>query len=171
MAGTVYEPGLRIALPLGLRDARGRLDAAEAALREAEQQLRLREDVLTTSIRDVASAWSAAWERFETARSLANTTERLAAPERRRFEAGAVTLLVVNLREQAAAEATIATVEAVCDLWIAAASWEALTGCDPASELETDELAQFEQPIEPVASSQVQAPQAPRARHEPSQHW
>lgn len=131
LAGTVYEGGLRVAMPLGLRGARGRLDAAEAALREAEQRLRLQEDVLTTSIRDVASAWSAAQERFEIARSLAETTDRLAEAERRRFEAGATTLLVVNLREQAAAEAAVAVVEAVRDLWIAAASWDALTRCDP----------------------------------------
>ncbi len=134
LAGTVYEGGLRLAMPLGLRTARGELDGAEAALQAAEQELRLREDVLATEIRDVASAWAAARERFALARALAETTRRLAEAERRRFESGATSLLVVNLREQAAAEASIEVVEAARDLWIAAADWEALTWCEASED-------------------------------------
>ena len=129
LPGTVYEGGLRVAMPLGLRTARGELDAAEASLSAAEQSLRLKEDVLATKIRDVASAYRAAKERYDLAHALADTTERLATAELRRFEAGATTLLVVNLREQAAAEAAVAEVEAARDLWIAAAYWDALTTC------------------------------------------
>lgn len=129
LPGTVYEGGLRVAMPLGLRGARGELDAAEASLTASEQSLRLKEDVLATKIRDVASAHRAASERYELARQLADTTQRLATAELRRFDAGATTLLVVNLREQAAAEAAVAEVDAARDLWIAAAAWDALTTC------------------------------------------
>lgn len=129
LPGTVYEGGVRIAMPLGLRTARGELDAAEASLSASEQSLRLKEDVLATKIRDVESAFRAAKERFALARELATTTADLATAELRRFDAGATTLLIVNLREQAAAEAAIAEVDAARDLWLAAAYWEALTTC------------------------------------------
>lgn len=129
LPGTVYEGGLTVAMPLGLRTARGELDAAEASLSASEQSLRLKEDFLATKIRDVASAHRAASERYELASQLADATTRLATAELRRFDAGATTLLIVNLREQAAAEAAIAQVAAARDLWLAAAYWEALTSC------------------------------------------
>ena len=64
---------------------------------------------------------------------MADITRRLADAELRRFESGATTLLIVNLREQAAAEASVREVEATRDLWRAAAAWRALTACDVAS--------------------------------------
>lgn len=130
LPGTVYEGGVRFAMPLGLRTARGRLDAAEATLRERGEQLRLREDVLATRLRDVASAWRAAQENHDIAHELADTTRRLADAELRRFESGATTLMIVNLREQAAAEASVREVVATRDLWRAAAAWRALTSCN-----------------------------------------
>ncbi|MEM9070008.1 MAG: TolC family protein [Myxococcota bacterium] len=130
LPGDVFEAGLRISLPLGLRTARGALDAAEARLTARQQRLRLQEDVLATEIRDVASAYQAALEQHQLRVQLADTTSRLAEAERQRFAEGATTLLIVNLREQSVAEAQVAVVNALRALWVAHARWIAATTCE-----------------------------------------
>jgi outer membrane protein TolC len=54
--------------------------------------------------------------------------EAVAVAERRRFELGETDLFVVNLREQAAAEADAARVDAEADLQIAEALFRAAMG-------------------------------------------
>ncbi len=128
LTGTVMQAGLRFSMPLGLRTERGNLERAEAELAVLEQRLRLREDVLAVEARDIGSQSSAAHERHEIAEELLRITEELAEAERARFREGATTLMVVNLREQAMAEAAVAVVNANRDIWLAHLRWRALRG-------------------------------------------
>jgi len=129
LPGTVFETGVVFSMPLAMRGPRGRLEAAEAELRAAEEELRLMEDTLRMRIGDALSAYRAAEEARALAEQMVANTRALADAERRRFEAGATTLFVVNLREQAIAEAVVAEADAVRQVWKARASWDALTTC------------------------------------------
>lgn len=129
LTGTVLELGVQLSVPLLLRDARGQLAASEAQLVVEQQQLRLAEDELRAELSDIASAFQAALDRHALLERLAQTSEQLAAAERRQLELGATTQLFVNLREQGVAEATLALVQAARALWEQALRWEAATRC------------------------------------------
>jgi outer membrane protein TolC len=129
LPGTVYDVGLYFSMPLALRTARGRVRAAEARLDAQRESLRLMEDSLRMELLDIASAYQAAAERYEVLESLNDTMRRLAEAERRRFELGDTTLLVVNMREQSLGEASMDLVQAVSDLWDKYVSWQAATRC------------------------------------------
>lgn len=130
LPGTVYEAGLVFSMPLALRTARGKLSAAEAKLAAEARALQLVTDELQADLRDAASAYRAAVEKREYVEQLAETTRRLAEAERRRFDAGATSLLVVNMREQSVGEAALSVIGAFAEQWTAAARWEALTRCE-----------------------------------------
>ncbi|MEZ4329687.1 MAG: TolC family protein [Polyangiales bacterium] len=129
LPGTVFELGLQLSVPLALREARGQLAAAEARVTAAEQELRLMEDELRAELGDIESAYRAAHERHALLARLSETTARLAEAERRRFELGATSLLVVNMREQAVGDAAMSLLQAVRALWDQSVRWGAATRC------------------------------------------
>ena len=61
-------------------------------------------------------------------REAADVAEALATAERRRFEEGVTSMLIVNLREQAAAEARVAVIERVAEALAARATLDAVLG-------------------------------------------
>jgi outer membrane protein TolC len=129
LPGTVFEAGLQFSMPLALREARGQLAAAEAQVSVAEQELRLMEDELRADLADIASAHQAARQRHELLAQLEDTTRRLAEAERRRFELGSTSLMVVNLREQSVGEAAMSLLQALRALWEQSVRWDAATRC------------------------------------------
>ncbi|NOY90808.1 MAG: TolC family protein, partial [Deltaproteobacteria bacterium] len=126
---SVFEAGLVFSMPLVMRSSRGRLAAAESQVNVLEEELRLIEDELLMRLANARSAERNAGEQFAVASALLDTSERLAAAERSRFEAGATSLFVVNQREQALARAALAQVGAARDLWQARAAWQATATC------------------------------------------
>lgn len=129
LPGTVFEAGVTVSLPLAMRAPRGRQRAAEARAQAVREKLRWVEDTVRIRLSDASSAFSAAGERRALARRSIRNARQLASAEQRRFEAGATTLLVVNLREQSLSAAEVAEVEATRDAWLARAHWDALTHC------------------------------------------
>ena len=129
LPGTVFEGGVEISLPLALRSARGSLAAAEARARSAEEALRFEGERLRAETRDAELAHATALQNLELSERLVRNVRALADAERRRFEAGASTLFVVNQREQAVASAELQRVDALRDLWAAHARWSQLTAC------------------------------------------
>lgn len=129
LPGTVLEAGLTFRMPLLLRRDRGALGAARAELDAARAELRLAEDQLRTALADIASENRMAQGNLRLARESLAVMRELAEAERRRFDAGTSSLLFVNLREQALADAAVAEVEAVALTWGAYATWQALTAC------------------------------------------
>lgn len=112
---TEVQASLTLDLPLQARSARGQRQAAEAKRAAVEAKARLARDKAATEVRDALSALHAAQERVSLARSATEVARRLAKAELSRFEHGATSLLFVNLREQAAADAELKEIKALVD--------------------------------------------------------
>ncbi|WNG18973.1 TolC family protein [Cystobacter fuscus] len=112
---TEFQASLTLDIPLQARAARGQQRAVEAKRAAVEAKTRLARDKIATEVRDAVSALRAAHERVGLARNAAEVARRLARAELTRFEQGATHLLVVNQREQAAADAELKEVKALMD--------------------------------------------------------
>ncbi len=120
--GVVFE------LPVPLRQARGRLAATEAAILRLEHSTRFAVDRLTLEVEDARSAGRAAEARGAAVAAEVVAAEVVEGAERVRFEAGDSTLLFVNLREGATAEARLSVVDAALDARRAEVAIRAATG-------------------------------------------
>lgn len=126
-AKPVVEAALVIDIPILNRVATGRERAASAQIARVDAQTRLQRDRIVADVRDAASALMAAEERASIARSELDVARKLAEQELRRFDLGEGTLLLVNLREQAALEAAQRHVDALSDWQKALAAYRAAT--------------------------------------------
>jgi len=122
----VVEGSVLIEVPLQFREARGGIDRERADLGALREEARLARDQIAQSVRDAHSALEAAREGLVLAREAAEVAVAVANAERTRFELGDAQLLMVNLREQYAAEARKYLVEAEAALQIAHARWRAV---------------------------------------------
>ncbi len=121
------EVGLLIDIPLMVNVAGGRVDAANATLRRIDQQTRFARERVETDVRDALNALEIAEERVKLARQEVEVARRLELGEQRKLELGDSTLLIVNLREQATAEARLREVDALTDWQKARAAYDAAT--------------------------------------------
>lgn len=120
-----FEAAVTVEIPVLNRVARGRAAAAAAGMQRAEEQAELARDRIRAEVRDALSALEAARRRIDLARRELELARQLEAAERRRFEGGDSTLLIVNLREQATAEARQREVDALVEFQKAMASYRA----------------------------------------------
>jgi outer membrane protein TolC len=120
-----FEVAVTVEVPVLNRVARGRAAAATAGMQRADEQAELARDRIRAEVRDALSALEAARLRVDLARRELDLARQLEAAEWRRFHAGDSTLLVVNLREQATAEARQREVDALIDFQKAMASYRA----------------------------------------------
>lgn len=125
---TVVEGSLLVAMPLQFRAARGGIARARANLAAVDEQRRLMRDRISVQVRDALSALAAAEEGAELARQSADVAQAVAVGERRRFDLGRTQLFIVNLREQAAAQAEADAVNARAAVWVARARLDAALG-------------------------------------------
>jgi outer membrane protein, heavy metal efflux system len=119
LAPTVVEAGVTLSVPLLQRRARGKRDAADAKLAAAEQRSAFARDRVRADVQDALSQLRAAEERVEVAQQGAAASRQVADGERERFELGATTVLFVNIREQAAADAQNHLIDALQDVGLA----------------------------------------------------
>lgn len=122
------ELGVTFQVPLGQREARGRAEAARADLGALDAEFRQTRDQIRLEVQDALSALRRATEARAQAREAAAVAERVAEGERQRFAQGLGTLLLVNLREMAAAQARQSVVDAEAELAVAEAQLLAATG-------------------------------------------
>lgn len=108
-----FVASVSLEIPLALRGARGKLRRAEAELARIDAELRMAQDVVALELRDAHSALVAAHARVGLARELLAAAHQLEQAERSRFRLGDSTLLLVNLREQAATDAALQELEAL----------------------------------------------------------
>jgi len=127
----VLEAGLVLDIPLRNRAADGRARAASATAARIDQQTRMARDRATADLRDAASAMEAARQRWAVARTELGLAGTLAEQERARLTLGEGTLLVVNLREQAEAEAALREVDALAEFQRALAAWRLAVAAVP----------------------------------------
>lgn len=124
------EVGVTFQIPLGQREARGRADAARADMSVLEAEFRAQQDQIRIEVLDACSAIRRAGEALEQAVGAAEVAARVAEGERQRFAQGLGTLLIVNLREAAAAQAAQSVVDAKAESALAAAQFRAATATD-----------------------------------------
>jgi outer membrane protein TolC len=127
-AETEVEGALFVDIPLRLRGPVGRLRVAEAALSKARQQRLFAQDRVAADVRDALSAREAAYQRWLLTRREVQVADQLAEAERTQFENGNSTLLIVNLREQAAADARVSEVDVRAEYHRAHAAYIAAVG-------------------------------------------
>ncbi|MFN3862795.1 MAG: TolC family protein [Erythrobacter sp.] len=119
--------GLTFSVPLQRREARGRLQRAEAELRETELRQRRIADQIATEIGNILVTLGAAARLTDLARAEVRQANQMVAAERTRFRLGAADFFLVNLREEDAANARIRAIRAERDARLAEASYDAAT--------------------------------------------
>lgn len=125
---TEFAAGVTVEVPVALRQVRGESRRAEAEVRRIDADVRYLRDVIATEVRDAHAAMVAAHRRVGLARAQVEAARALAQAERTRFERGDGTLLFVNLREQAEADAELLEIEALADFHRAAVDLRAAIG-------------------------------------------
>jgi cobalt-zinc-cadmium efflux system outer membrane protein len=125
---TVYEGGVTLEVPLQRRDARGKTQAANAAMSQLLVQERFARDTIQAEVQDVYSAMDRAIQRVRLSREEQKIAERVADLERERFLKGQSNLLEVNLRELAAASARAKVIESLADFQRARIDYRAALG-------------------------------------------
>ncbi len=119
---------IELEIPIPLRQARGRVQSANAEVGKIDAELRLLDDTIAVEVLDAHSAVAAAYQRARLAGEQVALAQALAEAEYRRFSLGAGDLLLVNLRELASADAASEQVQAVADFFIAKAELEVAKG-------------------------------------------
>lgn len=105
--------GLRFTLPLEQRAARGRIAEVSAEQDALSLRLRLLEEQVGVEIANLRTQMDGAEQLAALATDEAALARRMAEAERRRYALGASDFLVVNLREEALADATIREIDAL----------------------------------------------------------
>ncbi|MFV8755238.1 TolC family protein [Nannocystaceae bacterium ST9] len=119
---------IELEIPIPMRQARGRIQTADAELGRIDAELRLLDDQIAMEVLDAHSALTAAHQRASLAGEQVALAETLAEAEYRSFSLGASDLLLVNLRELASADAAAEHVQALADFFIAKAELEVAKG-------------------------------------------
>lgn len=104
--------GIRFSLPLERRQARGRIAEAEAEADGLRLRRKLTEDQILVEVNGLAIQVDAAEKLVNLAGDETDLASRMAEAERRRFALGASDFILVNLREESAADAKLRQIDA-----------------------------------------------------------
>ncbi|PKP98467.1 MAG: TolC family protein [Alphaproteobacteria bacterium HGW-Alphaproteobacteria-15] len=119
--------GVTLTVPLQRREARGRLERAEAELRETELRQRRIADQITTEVSNILANFSTALTLADLAEAEVEQATSMVQAERTRFRLGAGDFFLVNVREETAANAQISAIRADLAGRLAEASYNAAT--------------------------------------------
>jgi outer membrane protein TolC len=119
--------GLTFTLPLQQSAARGRIAQTRAELDAFKQRRRFVEDQIRTDIDAIGIAVTNTARLVTLAADEADRAATMAAAERRRFELGASDYFLVNVREEAAADARVRRLDAAFRQIVAHAELAAAT--------------------------------------------
>jgi outer membrane protein TolC len=125
---TEWGIGVTFELPIPLRKARGDFRAAKADLAGVDAQLRGLADKVAAEVQAAHVAVEASRQNVLLARQQVSTAKQLADAERTKYAEGASDLVIVNLREIAAAEALTQEIDALADYHSARAQYVTATG-------------------------------------------
>lgn len=103
---------LDVVIPIETRSARGQIDAAQANLSRLDHDRRLLEERIEVEIRTLVNDLSAAYRFVDLATQEVEQADVLSRAERDRFSEGASDFFLVNLREEAAANARVREIDA-----------------------------------------------------------
>lgn len=103
--------GLKFSMPLERRQARGRIAEAQAEADGLRRRRALIEDQILVEVKGIAIQVTATDRLVALAGDETGLAERMAEAERRRFSLGASDFILVNLREESAADARLRQIE------------------------------------------------------------
>jgi outer membrane protein, heavy metal efflux system len=124
----VFEASVMLDIPLLNRGALGRSQSADAEVEKVQEQTRLQKDRVLADVRTAIASLSTAKERSRLAEKEFVLAKALAEAELNRFSLGESTLLTVNIREQALAEAELRHIDGAFDVQRALANLRAAIG-------------------------------------------
>ena len=125
---TELKLGVKLEVPLQVRNQQGRIDQYSAKVRELEAQLKAVKDRIAVEVRDASTAISISRDRVDVARSELALAEELERGERTKFVQGDSNLIFVNLREQTTADAAVREIDTVLEFERAVVSYHAALG-------------------------------------------
>lgn len=128
----VLEGSVLFDMPIPNRTAKGRLGATEAQMARLQAQARLVRDRICAEVQDVQSLLRTAEQRVALARAELQLAQKVETAEHQRFELGDSTLVLVNLREQATADAALREIDARLDYQRAQVLYSAVLAGAPA---------------------------------------
>jgi outer membrane protein TolC len=123
-----FNTSVVVELPIPLRKARGKLREAQAKVAAQDATVRFAADTVAVEVRDAYSAVLAAIEQVRVATQQAEFAQQIADAEREKLTLGTSTVLVVNLREQAVADARDEVVDATLTYHLAWIDYRAALG-------------------------------------------
>ncbi len=127
------ESSLLVDVPLQRRYARGRVRSVMGEISQIRQQMGFMRDSITAEVQNVLSALSADYEQVELLERSLEVNQALEESERRKYELGNSNILLVNLREQATADAEALVVDAEAEYHRSWADYRAALALDAIS--------------------------------------
>ena len=124
------ESGLIASVPLQRRKALGKAQAVEGKLAQLQAKTQFTQDKIVAEMKSASVALYAAYQQLAQARQALDLARQMEAAERRKFDLGDSNLLLVNLREQATADAAVIEVEAQLNYFDAQADYRAALASD-----------------------------------------
>ena len=125
-----FEGGLIASVPLQRRKARGKSQAVEGKLAQLQAKTQFTQDKIVAEVQSASAALNAAFQQLDQARQALDLARQMEAAERRKFDLGDSNLLLVNLREQATADAATTEVDAHLNYFDAQADYRAALAND-----------------------------------------
>jgi len=129
------EAKIEFKLPLQRRDAKGRVDVADALIERLNNDKRFARDRIAADVRDAYSAVEAAYNALKMTRRNVELARQLEAAENERLKQGATDLLALQIREQATFDGQVLEVEAQADYFRAQANYRAAIAADAPAKL------------------------------------
>ena len=120
------EFGVVFNVPLQTRKQDGKIGGTQTKIEILQQKLSYQRDKIHLEANDALIGLENALRRLEIIKEEVQIADKLARAEKARFDLGDSTLLIVNLREQEAAEVALRLVGAEVDYWIARADYDAV---------------------------------------------
>lgn len=122
-----FEAQLVFELPIQRREARGMRDRAEADLRRVRFERKYKMDRINTDVASAIVGMQASLQKAQATHREVELSKKLAQAERDRYALGSTTVFIVNLREQAAAEAAVREIDALVDFQLARLEYRIVT--------------------------------------------
>jgi outer membrane protein TolC len=122
------EAGLLAEVPLQRREARGKFRAAQGKQSQLMAKREFIVNKITTGLQDAYSAILNAHDRYEQALITKQLAIRSLEIGREQFQAGDIDLIVLNIYEQAEAEAELQVIDAEAEYFSALADYHAVIG-------------------------------------------
>ena len=127
---TEIEAKIEFKMPLQRREAKGRVETADAQIQRLVNEKKFARDRIEADVRDAHSAMVASYDQLKQTRLNVDLSQQLEAAENERLKQGAADLLALQIREQATFDAKVLEVEAQAEYFRAKANYRAAMAAD-----------------------------------------